>query len=195
MIKRFFTSVSTSVSRKDLIVVASWTIGGSILQVACRKYCQKKETLSENLERKAEAANSKSGQILKITVVKVIFILKPVIIFMAKKGGLTALLTSSVWVFGPKIIASKVLINYIYKSLPYSHLDNEMKRSIVVDVAKDNRIDDKWKYFFEFMENFEIGYDQKLEKAYEFLKKSKRRDKIVFLIMIYLTWTYFFRLP
>lgn len=191
MIKRFFTIIS----KKDLIVVASWTIGGSILQVACRKYCQKKETLSENLERKAEAANSKSGQILKITVVKVIFILKPVIIFMAKKGGLTALLASSVWVFGPKIIASKVLINYIYKSLPYSHSDNEMKRSIVVDVAKDNRIDDKWKYFFEFMENFEIGYDQKLEKAYEFLKKSKRRDKIVFLIMIYLTWTYFFRLP
>lgn len=207
-----FNRLSNIVSRKDLVIIASWTASGIVLQIVCKrylKYLEKNPEISgntNNLENPPQNLNSKrkipliwlrnrGGQIFEIVGFKTIINLNPIITFVARKGALSFLSGGLIRVFGPRIVASKALSTWIYKGLPYSYsteemqkMEREMKRWITADVGKDQIIDNRWIYFFKFLGNPEIDYATKLEKANVFLKRqlnfNSKGERILFVLLL-----------
>lgn len=72
--------------------------------------------------------------------------------------------------------------------MPYSHSDEEMKKWVMIDLKKDEMLDETLMYFFKFLSNTEINYGTKFEKANVFLKKqlalSNKGEKVIFVILL-----------
>lgn len=193
------------VSRNDVIIVLSWGTCGLVLQIACKSYLKYLEENSEtsvntdNLEISPENRNktpkipfiwlrNRGGQLLEIIGFKAVINLKPIIHFAANVGTLSFFSCGLIHAFGPKILASDAVSTWIYKGLPYSYSDEEIKRAVIIDISKNKIMDNTWVYFFEFLGDPKIDYGQKLEKANGFLKKklnfSNKGDQIVFVLLI-----------
>lgn len=188
--------------KDDIVFIFVVTTFGVVLQVMCKEYLRNHDQIDSVPQVEAPKTKPKNkgkrnpvtwlsnrgGDIVSITGLKAIINIKPILILIAKKGGKTAFVGAIAGRFGPKILASKALSTSIYKALPYSFSDAEKKRSIVIDIAKDKIIDEKWTYLFEFLSSPTIEYDTKVKKANEMLQQnldlSTKLGKIRFIFII-----------
>lgn len=193
MLRKFYKIVC--LYKGDLIFIFVVTACGLVLQIMCKEYLRSYEEMNsvpkvEDTKKNPENRRNPGTWLINRggDIFKVVINLKPVIIFVAKKGGLAALVGGISVKWGPKALASKAVSTSIYKALPYSFSDDEKKRWVLIDVAKDKIIDEKWTYLFEYLSNPNIPYADKVKKGNEMLKKnidlSTKAGRIRFFLVV-----------
>ena len=167
-------------SRNELKIIIVGTIIGGVFQLICWKYLKNHPELlnnenSEKLEPKKPESRRlprffpRGGALIEIAGAKIVFNVAATIVYIAKKGALTAMCITAGGVFLKKI-PKTAISTVIRNSLPTQHSDFE-KGFILVDGKKISldKCDQTFEYLFNVLTNKEIPFEYKKELSFKIL--------------------------
>ena len=169
-------------SRNELKIIIVGTIIGGVFQLICWKYLKNHPELlnnenSEKLEPKEVQPKKpglrpffpRGGGLIEIAGAKIVINVAATIVYIAKKGTLTAMILTTSGVFIKKV-PKTAISTVIRNSLPTQHSDFE-KGFILVDGKKISldKCDKTFEYLLNVLTDKEIPFEYKKELSFKIL--------------------------
>lgn len=183
-------------SKGELKIILFGTVIGGVFQLICWKYLRNHPELlnnknSEKLEPKKPGLRRffpRGGALIEIVGAKIVINAAAIIVYIAKKGALTAMLITASGIFIKKI-PKTAISTIIRNSLPAHHTDFKKDFTLVdgKELSLDS-CDQTFEYLFKILNNKEIPFEDKKNLSIKILMNNvdlkTRAGRIRFVLCI-----------